>query len=148
MKEFNDSVKKIIEKLSYEFYVVQQFFKIDCPCMNFATKQADPSCKLCLGLGKKIKIKKIKGASEDKKANFRNEGLNETSTSVSYYIDAKYNIYEKNMIVDDGKAYVVYRLEEKKTAKREIVYRLCLAQPKKSSNEIFMKNFNNIIGRA
>ncbi len=146
MKEFNEGIKKIIEKFAYEFFVVQQDFKIKCTCVNFTTKQAEPACEKCLGLGNKIKIKKIKGASEDRKGTFRNAAVMEANIAFTYFIDAKYPIFENNIIIDGEEVLKVYRVEKKKTP--EAVYTQCYAVHKKTNPKLLMKNFNKIIGRV
>jgi hypothetical protein len=146
MRAFNNNIKRIIEKFSYDFFVIQQDFNIDCSCKNFTTKQADPTCPKCLGTGHKIKVKKIRGASEDRKATFRNSGLDEQTLAYHYYIDAKYPISEQNIIVDGDEVMIAYRIEKKKTANREHVYTKVAAHKKKSDIKIFMKNFSKIVG--
>lgn len=145
MKHFNDNIKRIIEKFAYDFYIVQQDFNIMCTCIEFSTKQPNPACPKCLGTGRKIKIKKIRGASEDDKGSFRNMSLNESSFMRSYYIDAKYPIYEQNIIVDNDEVLIAHRIEEKKTANREIVYRKAFMNKKKSHTKEFLRNFYRVV---
>lgn len=146
MISFNQAIKNIIAKFSYPFYVVQQDFKVKCVCVDHTTKQGKSTCEKCLGLGHKIKIKKIRGASEDKRGTFRNRGLEERSTVASYFIDSKYPICRDNVIVDGEDVFTVYRLENKKTP--ESVYNHCYAVPKKNDVKIFLENFNKITGRV
>lgn len=145
MKQFNDNIKRIIEKLAYDFYIVQQYFNIKCSCVNFTTKQPAPACPKCLGTGHKIKIKKIRGASQDDKGSFRNLSFNESAFMTSYYVDAKYPMFEQNIIVDNNEVFIVHRIEEKKTANREIVYRKAYGVPKKTHRKEFLSNFYRIV---
>lgn len=145
MREFNDGIKRIIEKFSYSFLIVQQNEKVICTCVDFTTKQADPHCPKCLGTGHKIKIKKIRGASEDSKGSFRLSGNSDTAVMTVFYIDAKYPVYDKNVIVDGDEVYMVNRLERKKTTNKELVYYKVYCNPKKTNTKSFLKNFNRIV---
>lgn len=143
MNKFNQSIKNIIKKFEYEFFVIQQNFEVRCTCHDFSTKQGEPSCKKCLGTGYKIKIKKIKGASEDRKITYRNLALEERSVAYTYFIDEKYPIYEDNIIVDGELALVAYRVERSKTT--EAVYSKCLAVQKKSDSNLLLRMFKDIV---
>lgn len=148
MKIFNSNIKKVLEKLSYDFYVVQQDFRIKCPCVDATSKEADPNCPKCLSTGHKIKIRKIRGASQDKKVTFRNNALNEQSLSINYYINAKYPVYERNLIIDEDDVFHIYRIEKKHTANKELVYYKAAVHSKKANSRIILKNFRNIVKGA
>lgn len=145
MIALNEGIRAIIDQFSYEFYVVQQDFHISCSCVDFTTKQPDPACPKCLGTGHKVKIKKIKGASEDQKGSFRNIGIDERTTAVTYFITSKYPIYEKNIIVDEDDVLIVHRLEKKKSTNKEVVYYKVYAHYKKSNVKEFLENFYKVI---
>ena len=145
MKAFNNGIKKVIHKFEYPFYIVQQDFNIDCVCKDYTTKQGNPTCKKCLGLGHKIKIKQIRGASQDRRGTFKNTGLMENSLSTVYYIDSKYTVFEDNIIVDDNEVFVIYRLERKKSSNKEEIYRKILAHYLKGNPKLFLKNFKELI---
>ncbi|MED1125327.1 hypothetical protein [Bacillus atrophaeus] len=147
MREFNENIKKILQKFSYDLFIVQQDFDVKCTCLDYTSKQPDPFCPKCLSTGSKIKIKKIQGASSDTKGTFRNLGVNESSLTVIYYIDAKYPVYERNVIVDEDEVYVIHRLERKRTANKETVYQKVYATYKKSNVKAFLKNFDRVVGR-
>lgn len=148
MKVFNESIKSIIEKFSYDFHIVQQDTSKPCACVDFTTKQPDPGCKKCLGMGYKVVIRKIRGSSQDSQGSFRNAGIEERVLATSYFIDAKYPVFQENIIVDNGKPLIVHRIEEKRTANREPVYRKVYAVNKKGNPTIFMKHFSEVIKGA
>lgn len=145
MREFNNGIKRIIEKFSYDFFIVQQDFKVKCTCIDFTTKQADPLCPKCLGTGGKIKIKKMRGASSDSSGSFKISGVSESATMTIFYIDAKYPVFEGNIIVDGDDTFMVHRLERKKTTNKEMVYYKAFCNIKKVHSTAFMKNFNRIV---
>lgn len=143
MENFNKSIKRIIKKFEYDFFLIQQDFEVKCSCHDFSTKQGVPSCEKCLGTGYKIKIRKIRGASEDRKITYRNLGLEERSVGYTYFIDEKYPIYEDNIIVDKDLVLVAYRVERSKT--NEPVYSKCLAVQKKSDSKMLLRMFKKIV---
>lgn len=143
----DNGIKKIIETFQYDMYVVHVDPNIDCACKNFTTKQGDPNHKLCLGTGQKIKIKKIKGASQESSSSFRNTDTSEAGSAMVYYIDAKYHINQNDIIVDHDDVFVAHRVERKKSTEREFVYQKCICINKKTDVQVFLKNFNEIVKR-
>jgi excinuclease UvrABC ATPase subunit len=148
MKPFDSNIIKIIKKCSYEMFLVQQDFNVDCTCVNFTTKQASDTCEKCLGTGKKIKIRKIKAAPQNNKTIFRGTGVAEIATTSTYYMKPEYPISQENIIVDGENIDLIQRVESMRSDHHEPVYYRCEANPKKTNNKVFLKNFNKIIGRG
>jgi hypothetical protein len=140
-------IQKMIEKFSYDFYAVNIDQQIDCVCKDFTTKQGSASCKLCLGTGQKIKIRKIKGASQESSSSFRSQGNDEKSLATIYYVSAKYQLDEMDLIVDSDNIFIVHRMEKKKGTSRDYVFKRCSCINKKTDVQVFLKNFNEIVKR-
>lgn len=145
MKAFNDGIRNMIKKFDYEFNIVRQDFNNPCACVDFVTKQPDPACKKCLGTGYRVTIRKIRGASQDSHGSFKNNSTEERISASSYYIDGKYDISTENIIIDAGVPLVSHRVEVKRTANREIVYRKVYAVMKKGNPQLFMENYNRAL---
>ena len=143
---FNNSILKIVERFSYNFFIVQQDFGINCTCVNFDTKQADPACPKCLGTGKKITIRKIRGASADSgiPQTIRTQG--DFLIAKTYYIPCSTPIADNNIIVDDG-AWPVYKTQNLRSFGGGNIYQKCLTVSKKSNEHLFLDNFYKIVGR-
>lgn len=150
MKPFDSNILKVLAKCSYGMFVVQQEFNIDCTCVDFTTKQPKDSCEKCLGTGKKIKIKKISGVSQNNKTAFRGTGVGtgEIATTSKYYTKSDYRIYPENIIVNDTDVDVVQRVDAMRSDNVNPVYYVCEANPKKTNVQVFLRNFNKIIGRG
>lgn len=148
MKSFDNNILKVLDKCSYEMFVVQQEFDIDCTCVDFTTKQPKDSCEKCLGTGKKIKIKKIMAVSQSNKVSVRGTGVSEIVTTSKYYMKPDYPVYPENIIVDYDIVDVIQRTEHMRSDNHAPVYYRCEANPKKSNSKIFLKNFNKIVGRG
>jgi hypothetical protein len=147
MEGFNDKILEIIKMFSYPMFIVQQDTKVKCVCVNYDTKQADPSCKKCLGTGKKIKIKKIEGACIESGAPATVKTSGDFFIAKNYYIPSKWEVYQDNIIVDKDEVLFIYQPQNKTSFKGEEVYQKCLCYLKKMDSEVFLKNFNDLVGR-
>lgn len=145
MDGFNQNILEIIERYSYEFFVVKTNQNINCTCVSFETKQSSPACPKCLGTGKKITIKKISGASQETPVPSAMRYSNEVIMARNYYVKYNYPMTDTDMIVDKGEVYSVYRVRPNLGFHGERVYQKCLCAEKKFDTEIFLKNFNSII---
>ena len=54
----NDKILDIINRCSYDMYVIHKYTNMICTCVNHETDQADVYCKKCLGTKYKISIRK------------------------------------------------------------------------------------------
>ena len=109
--QFGLNILGIIEKMSYDFYLIKPNARVQCKCVDYATKQADPACPLCLGTGCKIIIKVIHGASVDTNiASTANQSGN-TVIARNYYVKMSCDIGYDDIIVDDGEVYYVYSIK-------------------------------------
>ena len=150
MQPFGNNVLKVIDKLAYDMFIVQQDPNVGCACVDFSTKQAKADCPKCLGTGKKIKIKKIKAAKQNNKISLRGTGLGigELASTSVFYMKADAEILVDNIIVDGDEVDVIQRVEAKRSDKHQPVYYRCEANPKKANIKLFLDLFNKIIGRA
>ena len=147
MRQFDRSIKKILEKYAYDVYLVQQDFAVKCVCVDLATQQAKPDCPKCLGTGKKIMIKKIKAAGQNAQVSIRTYNTNEFITTGVYFIDAKYPVRYDNILVDGNDVHVIQKVDKNNTEDGNNIYQKCDTVYKKSNVIEFLKNFHAIIGR-
>ena len=147
MTTFDSSILKVIEKLSYEFFVVNLNPEVKCVCIKDATAQADPTCKKCLGTGFKIKIKQVTGASQDSGIPQTIKAGNQFIIAKNYYIKNDYVLNNDDIIVDNDEVYFVYQKSNLTSFKGNKVYQKCSCIIKKLDSISFMKNFNEIVGR-
>lgn len=154
MKNFNEQIINIIEKLSHKFHVILINQNIKCTCMKEGTSQADPACKKCLGTGNKIKIKEVEGVCQE-------SGIPPTMRAGGTFLIGK-NFYIKynnkveikmdDLIVDDGNVYFMYQktdlngFGELTNFGGHKIYQKCAGVEKKLDKPVFLKNFYEIIG--
>ena len=147
-KHWNQKIRDTIEKCSYEFYVIHPIKQIACTCVNHSTKQADPGCKMCLGLGYKIRIRKIKGAANDIEATSSGKnarGSSALTVAKTYFIDCKYPIEDYDMIIDDDEVMYVFRIYTMKGLNGEVTHNEVSAYPQRTDHNITLKNFREIM---
>ena len=148
MKHFDNNILKVLTKWSYGMFVVQQDFGVNCTCVDFTTKQPKNSCEKCLGTGKKIRIKKIEAAPQNSKVSFGQDVISESATVSKYYMKSDYNIKQENIIVDIDEVDIVQRIDPMNSDQHQSVYFMCETNPKKTNVQLFLKNFNKIVGRG
>ena len=145
---WHQKIKDTIEKCEYEFYTINPINSITCTCVNHATKQADPRCMYCLGTGYKIKIRKIKGASNEIESNIAGKGVKGSaaeSVGRTYFIDSKYPIGEHDLIVDNDEILYVYRIYKMKGLKGEHTHNEIKVIPKRNDSSAILANFKRIM---
>jgi len=152
MKNFFDSfenqISHIIDLFNHSFFIVQQDFNIACDCVDFNTKDPDPNCKKCLGTGNKIKIKKIFGVRQDTTVPSTLRPSNSFFVAKNYYTnEQQIKIKKDNIIVDGDEILYVYQIQNHNSYKGKRVFQKSLAVTKKINSDVFLENFNSIIGR-
>lgn len=148
---FHQRIKETIEQCAYEFYVIHPIEEVSCPCTNHTTKQPDPKCSKCLGTGYKIKIRKIKGASNEIPTNIgasRNmRGAAVEAEGRTYFVDEKYTIDRSDLIIDGEDILHVYRKFRMKAFKGTSTHFQIETLPKRNETSAMLKNFKAIMER-
>lgn len=148
ISRWNQKIRDTIERCAYDFYVIHPITKIRCRCVEHSTKQADPTCKLCLGTGYKIKIKKIRGAANDIEANAAGRGVRGSeaiTVAKTYFIDSKYPIEDYDVIIDEDEVLYVFRIHTMKGLQGEVTHNQVTAYPLKNDQKVTLKNFKEIM---
>lgn len=143
-KSFNNGILDMISTHSYNVYVINRDENIICTCVESSTKQGNANCKKCLGTGHKIKINKIKCAAQDTRVppTFRADTF---IIARNYFIESKYKINEEDLIVDNGDIYIIFEIQKLFSIKGTLPYKKVNSTKKKYDNNVFIKNFNEII---
>lgn len=147
VKSFNKGILDMISLHSYEFYTIERDLNIMCTCTDPATKQANVNCSKCLGTGYKIRIRKMRGASQDTKLppTFRSDKF---LVARNYFIPTNnIELKEDDLIVDGDSVYLIFEYQQMLGLEGSIPYKKYSATKKKFDAAIFFKNFNNIIRR-
>lgn len=147
---WNQRIRDTIEKCSYPIYIVHPIEDIKCTCVNHSTKQADPLCKMCLGTGSKIKIRKIKAAANDIESNTAGKGIRGSSAIAvgkTYFIDSKYPIGDSDMIIDNDEVLYVFRVYTMKGLEGVVTHNEVNALPMRNDHKVTLKNFRDLMKR-
>jgi len=145
---FENQISYIIDLFNHSFFIVQQNFDISCDCIDFNTKAPNPNCKKCLGTGNKIKIKKAFGVRQDTTVPSTLRPSNAFFVAKNYYTDVKQIKIEKdNIIIDGDEVLYIYQIQNHNSYKEKRIFQKSLAVTKKMHSDIFLENFNSIIGR-
>lgn len=147
-KYFHNSIKNMIERMAYDFYVIKPFMDITCPCVLDASEQANPNCHMCLGTGHKIIIKKIRGASNEIESNVSGKSVKGSAAVTvgrTYFIDKKYSLNNNDIIIDNDEILYVYRPYKMKAFNGEHTHDEVHAIPKRNDHEKILNNFKKIL---
>lgn len=134
-----------IDRYDYYFWVVKRIEDIKCKCLDPITKEADPNCKHCLGLGYKIKIYKVKGASRESKEFETIKSDNVSVTPKVFYVKTTLYIDKSDLIVDNENVYTVYARQYHRGEDGKFKFTRCVCPNLKHNRNIFIKNFKELL---
>lgn len=145
-KQFNNGIMEIIERCSYDFYVIQRNLKIRCVCVEHSTDQADPNCPKCLGTGYKIVVRKVRGATQDTNTppTYRADSF---LTARNIWVPSKIKLKNDDLVVDGEFVYKILDYQRAIGLEGTLPYNLYLGTVKKFDAGVFMENFLNIVNR-
>lgn len=135
----------VIERYSYSFYLIKKVKGISCTCTNNISKEADPNCKRCLGLGTKIKIYKVKGASRETKEYEATKSENTSATPKIFYILGNQYVNKDDVIVDSENVYKVYTMQHHRGEQGKQEFTRCVCPNNKYNKILFLKNFKELL---
>ena len=144
MKSYDSFAQDVIDNWSYDFWVIKRIEGIDCKCTDNTSKEPSTTCKLCLGLGKKIKIQRVKGASRETKEFESLRAEFPTVTPKIFYIKTKFPINKQDLIVDEEDIYTVYATQFHRGLNGKYKFTRCICPSLKINRDIILKNFKEV----
>ena len=137
--------QEVIDNWKYKFWVVKRIETIKCTCVDKTSKEAKQDCKLCLGLGCKIKIYRVTGASRESTEFEALRAEFPTVTPKIFYIKTKLFIGKQDLVIDDENIYSVYATQFHRGLNGEFKFTRCVCPTLKMNNFIVMRNFKEVI---
>lgn len=137
--------QEVIDNWKYDFWVIKQISPMKCKCVNPTSKEPDLNCKLCLGLGYKIKIFKVTGASRESKEFEALRAEFPTVTPKIFYIKNKIFIEKQDLIVDKENIYSVYATQFHRGLNGKFKFTRCVCPTLKMNNKQILKNFKEVL---
>jgi hypothetical protein len=134
-----------IDKFQYQFWIVKKLETIDCICRDAVSKEPKPNCKFCLGLGKRIKIFKVNGASREAKELEALRGDSISVTPKMFYLKGKFNLSKGDMIIDDENIFAIYAVQYHRGIKGEPNHTKCVCPPLKMNHKETLKTFKELL---
>ena len=132
---FNQGILNIIDLMKYPVYIIKKDHNIKCICNKTGTSQSDPKCPKCLGF-----------ACNETGSPSTMRNATAFVTSRNYYIPSNITLANDDIIVDNNEPWFVIQSSEYKSFNGESVYSKYSCMNKKLDSNIFIKNFNKIIG--
>ena len=137
--------QEVIDNWDYHFWVIKQVSGMECKCVDKTSKQAKLDCPLCLGLGTKIKIYRVKGASRESKEFEALRAEFPTVTPKIFYIKTKLFIDKQDLIFDEESLYSVYATQFHRGLNGEFKFTRCICPTVKFSRYHLIKNFKKLL---
>lgn len=145
MKQYDSFAQEVIDNWSYNFWVINRIEGIDCKCVDNTSKEPNTHCKLCLGLGKKIKIRKVKGVSRETKEFESLRAEFPTVTPKIFYIKTKFPINKQDLIIDEEDIYTVYATQFHRGLNGEYKFTRCVCPSVKINRDKILRNFKEVL---
>ena len=143
---FSESfAQEVIDNWKYSFWVIKQIPHMQCKCVDKTSKQAKLDCPLCLGLGTKIKIYRVKGASREATEFESLRAEFPTVTPKVFYVKTKLFIDKQDLIIDDESAYSVYATQFHRGLNGEFKFTRCICPTIKFKRFDIVKNFKRLL---
>jgi hypothetical protein len=149
---FNDFSKNIwacIERFKQPVWVVKKINNTTCTCVDHTTKQASNSCKICLGLGSKIKIYKtfaVVREGKEQETVFSESTLTNTPKMI-YFKFGTALIEKDDYVVDTEDIYSVLSRQYLKGEDGQANTIKCVCPPLKMDSKIILKNFKEVLSK-
>lgn len=137
MQPFDKRIRETVGLFSYPVWFAIRDEKINCPCVNFTTGQADAACGICFGTGKKTMLRKVMAAHQSSSIRIGGElmGTGETVAVNVYYTLTDVKAKEGDFILDGDELDVIQqRFSYRSDSSSPVYYRYDTA-PKKTDNQ-------------
>lgn len=150
MEVFDKKIRKDIDKWSYYVWFILRDENVICPCVDFTSKQAQPSCKKCFGTGRKVRLRRVKAAHQNNDISARGEGMGTGEKNVVgvYYTNYNYAAHEEDLILDGDTLDKIHHIYPMRSNHSEPVYYQYETAPKKNNAEVIKKNLKEFIRKA
>lgn len=143
---FNESfAQEVIDNWDYKFWVIKKISQVKCTCVDKTSKQAKLDCPMCLGLGTKIKIYTVKGASRESKEFEALRAEFPTVTPKVFYIKTKLFVENDDLIVDEESIYSVYARQFHRGLQGEFKFTRCICPNLKFNKYEILSNFRKLL---
>ena len=143
---FNNSIDDILDIMSHDAFWIHLYQDVKCTCIDHTSQNPDPKCKKCLGTGCKIKIVKVQTTTDD----VDNKAMLTLGERIVmhkiFYLKADWELSLNDLIVEDGDVYYVFQKIEGHSFHEHHVFNKYICPHKKLDSQIFLKNFNEIVG--
>lgn len=150
MQWFDKNIKKPIDLFSHPIWFIIADPEVICPCVDHVSKQANPSCSLCFGTGKKVQLIRVNAAHQNNRISLRGTGIGFSEIDVVnvYYTHAETAIKNGDIIVDGEDIDVVKDVYYEHSGEQRVVYWRIETVPYKKDRERLKKLVAGVLREA
>ena len=140
------TVELLINRYGYYFYIVKCVPGTQCKCVNHTTKAPDPTCKKCLGTGRKIKIQRVFGTiREIKERESDASTFTVSSTPKIIYLKGNHIIHKDDLVIDSEDVYHVLACQHHRGERGEFAFTRLVCPYVKSNIKHLLVNFKELL---
>lgn len=150
MHPMDEKIISVIHQYEYPMWFIIRDNLVDCTCVDYHTKQADPHCKKCLGTGKKIRAVRMKAAHQNDKISMRGDGIGGSEYNIIpvFYSLNDAGARENDLVVDGDEVFIIQHYYAEHSNESKPVYYKLEGANKKNNRELFLKLFHEAMEKA
>lgn len=139
------TVKLLIERYGYYFYIIKRYPKIKCTCLDPVTKDANPKCKKCLGLGTQIRIHKVFGVIREVKEREISIAQNLSVSPKIVYIKGLCYVNKDDVVIDSENIYHIFNFQYHRGEQGDFHFTRLICPNTKSNAASLLRNFKELL---
>lgn len=138
------TVELLLNRYGYDFYIITRIPSAKCTCVDPISKDPDPKCKKCLGLGTQIKIKKVFGAIREVAEREISIAQNISVSPKIVYIKGYCHIKKDDIVIDSEEVYHVFVFQHHRGENGEFKFTRLICPTTKSTSAHLIRNFKEL----
>lgn len=139
------TVKLLLDRYGYYFYIIKKIQAAKCICLDPITKDPNPKCKKCLGLGTEIKIYKVFGAIREVKEREISIAQNISASPKVVYIKGLCYVNKDDVIIDSENVYHVFNFQYHRGENGSFQFTRLICPNTKSNAAPLIRNFKELL---
>jgi len=150
VQPMDERIQYVVKLFHYPMWFIKLNQNVQCTCIDHATKQPRPDCKICLGTGRKIHLVRAKAARQTTEAaSMRGPGLgySEKNYGDRFFTLHNLELHEGDIIVDNDNVNVVQHYQPGRTDATSAVYFRTVTTRMKTNTNLFLKSFHDLLRR-
>lgn len=139
------TVELLLNRYGYYFYIIKRYPASKCKCVDPVTKDANPKCKKCLGLGTQIKIHKVFGVIREVKEREISIAQNISVSPKIVYIKGLCYVNKDDVVIDSENIYHVFNFQYHRGEDGNFQFTRLICPNTKANPSSLVRNFKELL---